>query len=419
MTAMRRPLKSSTNRLSADAQRLITLAKGVAQSSSRIEERQWETILDQAIEKHLKAHHQTAFDGALEHLFNTDLAAYDALLDAIEAGCESCVIEHEDKAYNALLIAIPILAWTRYAIPAGPIHSDVQASLLAHLHGHVLADGCRLALSPQLFSIDQLPRSHVQTYALTHTLAAAAVAGNAAKLASNKEETAPFLADTRYLLAACAAPVGTPLFQWQTDPQHQTRTQILKTWQTQAGPIITPLLPGCGIELLLPEAYFIACREADMRIRPASIRAAVHYICHTLDVESSGLRAVIGGFTEDPTNDRVDEYRIGFTMRHDNDVIYGVVWPLFGDEDELDTISASSFEALTTPELLEAEARAPIDEITALLRECGITHIKRHNELFPSDFCDDCNAPLYPDPEGEVVHAEMPEDAAPSPGHFH
>ena len=32
---------------------------------------------------------------------------------------------------------------------------------------------------------------------------------------------------------------------------------------------------------------------------------------------------------------------------------------------------------------------------------------------------DDCGVPLYPDPVGEVVHAEMPEDAELSRPHFH
>jgi hypothetical protein len=28
------------------------------------------------------------------------------------------------------------------------------------------------------------------------------------------------------------------------------------------------------------------------------------------------------------------------------------------------------------------------------------------------EFCDDCGAPLFPNPEAELVHAEMPEQAA-------
>ena len=33
--------------------------------------------------------------------------------------------------------------------------------------------------------------------------------------------------------------------------------------------------------------------------------------------------------------------------------------------------------------------------------------------------CDDCGAPLFPDSEGELVHAEMPEEAASPSPHLH
>lgn len=415
---MRRSSKSSSNRLSPDSQRLISLSQGIAQASSRLEERQWEQALDTLIYKMLKGSHQETLDNALEHLFRADPGAYDALMEAIEAGSESCAVEHDGTQYHALLIAIPVLAWTRFSIASGNIPDEVRTTLCAHLHGHLLADDIQLAMAPTLFSIDQLPRTHAETFALTQRLAQAAVKGATLRPLANPPETAPFLADTRYLVAAVAAIAGEPLFRWQTTENPADRLQTLANWQMQATPNIAALLPGCGIELLLPEAYYVACREADKQIRPASIRAAVHYLMHTLGVEPNGLRAIIGGFSEDPVAARVDEYRIGFTLRQSPEVIYGVVWPLYGTEDEYEADSAS-FESLTTPEVLDTELRTPIEEIVALLRACGVTHIKRHSEHFPMEFCDDCGAPLYADPDAELVHAEMPEDAPPGAGHFH
>ena len=35
-----------------------------------------------------------------------------------------------------------------------------------------------------------------------------------------------------------------------------------------------------------------------------------------------------------------------------------------------------------------------------------------HNQQFPFEFCDDCGAPLYPNADGDTVHAEMPEAPA-------
>lgn len=415
---MRRFSKNSPNKLSSDSQYLVSLAQGMAQAASRLEQRNWEHALDTLIHKTLKSGHQETIDAALEQLFKMDLGAYDALMEALEAGSESCSVEQDGVQYHALLIAAPILAWTRFSIGSGTITDEMHTALCAHMHGHLLAADTRLAMAPTLFAIDQLPRTHVETFALTQRMAQAAVKGTSLRPLANAPETAPFLADTRYLLAAVAVPAGDPLFRWQASMQVADREQALVNWRKQATPNVASLLPGCGVELLMPEAYYVACREADKQIRPASIRAAVHFLTNTLGIEPSGLRAIIGSFSEDPVGGQVDEYRIGFTLRQNPEVIYGVVWPLYGQEDE-DESTSVSFEALTTPEVLESELRTPLEEIVALLRTCGITHIKRHSEHFPLEFCDDCGAPLYPDPDAELVHAEMPEDMPAGTGHFH
>jgi hypothetical protein len=415
---MRRPSKTSPNKLSSDSQRLIALAQGMAQAASRLEERGWERNLDVQIQKTLKGAHQDTIDAALEQLFKTDLNAYDLLMEAVEASSESCTVEHEDVVYDALLIAIPILAWTRFSIASGTIPEETRVTICAHLHGHLLAPETRLALAPTLFAIDQLPRTHADTFAVAQRLAQAAVKGTPLRPLTNPPETAPFLADTRYLLAVVAARTTEPLFHWQASLHPAERAEALAHWRTQATPSIVSLLPGCGVELLLPEAYYVACREADKQIRPASIRAAVNYLTQTLGVEANSLRAIIGGFSEDPVAGRVDEYRVGFTLRQNPEVIYGVVWPLYGQEDE-EELDSTTLEALMAPETLAEELRTPSEEIVALLRSCGITHIKRHSERFPMEFCDDCGAPLYPDAEAELVHAEMPDDAPPSGTHFH
>jgi hypothetical protein len=158
------------------------------------------------------------------------------------------------------------------------------------------------------------------------------------KPAAPGPDASQFLADTRFLLVAVIAPVGGPLFRWQ-EPQHHVnfeavREAALEQWRAQAGPSVARLLPGCGTELLLPEAYYVACREADKLIRPVSVRAAVHYLTYTLGVEPGDLRAVIAGFGDEVNDSQVDEYRVGFTLRQSSDVVYGIVWPLYGQEDE-------------------------------------------------------------------------------------
>ena len=39
--------------------------------------------------------------------------------------------------------------------------------------------------------------------------------------------------------------------------------------------------------------------------------------------------------------------------------------------------------------------------------------------LLPPDYCEDCGAPYFPNPLGELVHAELPEDAEAAPAKFH
>jgi hypothetical protein len=418
MVAMRRPLKSSSIKLSAESQRLVTYSQALVQAASRLEERNWEHLLDTQIQKLLKGNHQDAIDAALDELFKQQTAAYDALMESLEAGSESCRIEHEGANYDVQLIALPILAWTRFSIPSGAIPADMVTTLTAHLHAHLLADGVRAVLAPTLYSIDQLPRSHGETLALTQKLAQVVLKGTPIKPVTNAPETAPFLADTRYLLAALVTPAGAGLFHWQDTLNLADRDLALTQWRNQATPNITKLLPGCGIELLLPEAYYTACREADKQIRPPSVQAAINFLTHTLGISATELCAWIGGFSDEGSEARIDEYRVGFSLHDDPDVVYGLVWPLYGDEDD-DTRAAAidvTGRANTGNAIVN---KTPVEQIIALLQAAGVSRIKQHDERFAMEFCDDCGAPLYPDQSAELVHAEMPEDAPQSPGHLH
>lgn len=421
---MRRPSKDSSPKLSAESQRLVGISQAIVQAASRVEERACERQLDLHLQKLLRTGHQDTIDATLNVLFKEDLNAYDTLMEGVEAVSESSIMvdQHEgvETTYQALLVAAPILAWTRFSIASGTIPNDILTTLSAHFQAHLLADGVKMSMAPTLFAIDQLPRTHAETYAATHKLAQAAYKGVPTKPIAKAPETAPFLADTRYLLVALVAPVHAPLFRWQ-EAQHQVnfvveRANALGAWQTQASDTIARLLPGCGIELLLPEAYYVACREADKLIRPVSVRAAVHYLTNTLGVEASDLRAVIAGFGEEAADGQIDEYRVAFTMRQTTEVIYGIVWPLYGQEDE----DGTPVEGLIQAGIAGiGEHKAPIEEIQAHLNEAGVTHIKRHSERFAAEYCDDCGGPLFADPVGELVHAEMPEDAPTGNEHFH
>ena len=95
---------------------------------------------------------------------------------------------------------------------------------------------------------------------------------------------------------------------------------------------------------------------------------------------------------------RMEEYRVSLGPLDSNAVYHGIVWPLLGNEDEATDVAG---------------------EIESVLREAGVRDIRFLDHHFPMEFCDDCGAPLFPDSEGELVHAEMPEEAASPSPHLH
>jgi uncharacterized protein DUF2863 len=379
--------------LSRDAEQLVWLATGLAESGSRAEDRSWETRISALIDAVLDHDDEDALNTALDHLYSAHPRAYEELADFAESRAESGVRSDADQ--DVLLIAAPVLAWSRYRIPATPIPPAVLANLRVHLLAHVLASGVKLAVADFLFSPDQLPQGYCATARLAEALGRGASQSEDLRIdTEGMPETAQFLSDTRYLLAAVAVPRGAPLFAWQ-ESDRNSRDQALAQWRSQGGACLGPLLPGCALEVMLPEAYFAASRQADEASRPYAIRASVAFLGTTLEAPAAGLRAVIA-----PFHDRqLEEYRIGFTLRDKDEVVHGVVWPLLGAEDEGSDGPA---------------------QIEAVLKECGVGEIQNLENPFPLEYCEDCGAPLYPSPEGEIVHAEMPEEQAEQmPRHLH
>ena len=374
------------------AEKLVWLANGLAGSASRIEDAYWEQRLADGLDEALAHNDEEALNTALDHLYSTEPRAYDELADVIESRAESAAGAFTDD--DVVLIAAPVLAWSRYRIPASSIAPATLANLRVHLQAHVLARDARLALADFLFSPDQLPQGYCATAEFARLLASAARDNQDLHIdPASLPETSQFLADARYLLAAVAVPRGQALFRWQeADGQRETAAE---QWRTQGGACLTPLLPGCAVDLVLPETYFAASRAADKDIRPYSVRASIAYIGTTLETPAADVRAVIAPFWDRA----LEEYRIGLSLRGQPQVVHGVVWPLLGAEDDsIDSVA----------------------QIEAVLRECGVNDIITLDHEFPLEYCDDCGAPMYPTADGEIVHAEMPETHTDQmPRHLH
>jgi len=397
---MKRLRNKSPLRLNRDAEKLISLSTGLVASGSRAEDRFWEAAIMALAEKMMAGGHDAAIESALDHTFKSNLAAHDVLIELIESGAECTSLEIDGARWDVLLLAIPLVAWSKYSVPSGPVAREVIDSIVPHLHAHVLAGNARACMSPYLYSIDQMPRDFSSVHKMVQKLGEAAIAGSTPKFDFSKmSETAPLLADSRFLLAAVTVPEGEALFRWQesdTRAERASRADCLEKWIAQCRPNLARLLPGCAFESLLPDAYFVNCRESDRRVRPYGIRAAVSFLENTLKTTAPQLRAIVAGFGEE----RVDEYRIAFTKRGSDDVVHGLVWPLFGREDD---------DAQPTP----------WQEVESVLAECKLGEVTKLNGLFAPEFCEDCGAPLFADADSEMVHPELPEEAETTVAHYH
>jgi len=381
--------RSARPRLSATSERLSWLAQTLADSGSRLEDAWLESEMATLIEKLLRDGNEEALNQALDRLHDSHPGAYDDLADLIESACE---ISREGDT-SRLILALPVLAWSRYAIPARALPKAVLDGLRAQLSGHILAADARVYLADFLFSPDQLPQGYCDTRVFAEALWASATAGQDLAVAGDSlPESQTSVSDVRYILAVAQIPTGRPLFRWN-EPDGN-RDTALAAWRSQAGANLRPLLTGCAYELLLPDAYFSAWRRADRETRPFALRAAVEYLKSLFNVPASRLRAVAAPYYDH----WLEEWRIGFTRIDSDEVVHGVTWPLLGGEDETADLAAN---------------------IEALLKETGLGEVRILDTRMPLEYCDDCGAPLFPNPDGESVHAELPEDMQGTPAHLH
>ncbi|MCA1937278.1 MAG: DUF2863 family protein [Dechloromonas sp.] len=390
---MKRTRFGSRDRLSRDAAELQRLAGGLSESGGKLEDAYWEAQLAEAVDNLLKNGGEDDINIALDRLFEANPRGHDELADMVESRAETHRLDVDGQPWEVMLFAAPVLAWSRFSIAACQLPKSSLQALAVQLGAHVFGGQAKVALADFLFSPDQLPRSFCDTWQLTCELGEAALAGkHLAVDGSQLPETNRFLSDVRYLIGAIAVPRGNALFRW--NEKDGGKEEALKEWIKQGSPSLEPLLTGCAWQPLLPDAYHAACRNADRASRPYSAKASIAFLQTTLGLMPDAIRAVIG-----PCYDRrLEEYRVGLGPKDGEAVYHGIVWPLLGGDDENADIAG---------------------EIEAALRDTGVKEVRFLDHHFPMEFCDDCGAPMFPNIDGELVHAEMPEQPAATSQHLH
>ncbi|MBA2548137.1 MAG: DUF2863 family protein [Burkholderiaceae bacterium] len=391
---MRRTRISSRSRQSVDAQTLGKLARRLSESGSRLEQQLWQRRLIELINDRIGRRDDDAVEAALDDLARSNQPAYDELADLAESCAESTVVEIDGQPHDALLLVLPLLAWSRYRLPTTTLAMPVCDSLRAHVTGHLLARDARIALADYLFSIDQLPEAFADVRRQIEQLGDAAAEGITLHIDSKKlREPVAMLADTRYLLIGIAARQGSALYHWQesgVDPD--SKIAALAAFSEQVAAVLQPAMTGCRFRVLPPNAFHASLRYADRELREFSLEAAVSYLKLAYDFAPGALTAAYGVF-EDSSGASGGEVRIGLAKSNqDDDVIEGIVWPLLGDDDE-----------------------QTMDEVDKALKTLSVNRAVAHAHRFPLEFCDDCGAPMFPNAAGHVVHAEPPEEAEDRP----
>jgi len=393
---MKKSLSPRRTKSPCAVQELARLAANLAASGSYKEDIFWEKQLGIKIEEQLRTSSDQNLEEALKLLYATDSAGYGEFIYAIEAAIECSTLSYEGCIYDVLMFAAPVLASSRFSIPSGPIPEPTLNTFRAQFQTLLLFENTEFSLANYLFSPDQLPRGYQLTHKLAKKLCTAALSGENLHMNPQQfSETASFLSDTRYILGAIAVRQGEPMFRWQeTDITSQmnngetdvesSKQGIFLRWKIECNKALRSLFQGCSLDSVLPDGFFSAWRMADRLARPYSMHATVNFLQSSLNIPVTDLRAVIAPFH----GQSLEEYRVSFTYIDSDEVLYGIVWALVGEEDEnSDTIT----------------------QIETTLQECGLTRITPLDSHFPLESCEECGAPLFPNPEGEIVHAEFPE----------
>jgi Protein of unknown function (DUF2863) len=398
-TAKKKPARQPrAPKYAKDTLQLVSMSEAICQAASRSESTYWqahlETLLTNLIDKGSNKSVMAALDYA-DADFIGDVA--DTLAEASETVAQTCFFSLDNDgdgnflSYQATLFSVPIIAWSKYQIPTGAIDIKSIEHIHTSLSRHLIAADVQFGLSPLLYSIDALPQGFAETRQLVKAMADA-IANDEQYYPTTppSHEDTQMPADARFVLGVAISRLASPVFQWQAITDQAVdgvKRQTFAHWLEDARPLFVKLLPGCEFEMGMPNAFFHNCRQADIRVRPHSLRAVINGTTDILNIPAKNLTVVIAGVGET----EVDEYRIGLISKDEDDVMNGAIWPLFASEDA------------DTPPL-------PIDAIEAIVREAKIGEVIILDGVHAADYCEDCGAPFFFNRDGEAVHPFMPDD---------
>lgn len=380
----RRPFKTDTTpeTLTEESKKLLNLAYRASSSASNVEDRLVDEKIEALCNAALARNEDSDIEAVLNLLKEEEGTQYDDLL----ALAEGCAEFYEDKSGVHLLVLIPILAWSRYKIRFGKMPQDLGNQIANLYKLYFASSDARISVGNALLAAEHIPERLIDVRRLLTTLVQAKKSSSLADISYLLTADPPDeFSDVRYIALSVSAPRRTGLFDAFSSNRIE-RARRLMQFSLEARKTLRDFMSGSVIDVQAPSAFFNAWRQAAASERLFSLKALISYVC-VEEIHPKNLiatTAIFSNLSESSSENQQPEVRIGISISFaPNKIVAGVVWPCEATELEI----AQGF----AKEVLVLE---------------GIKTVVAHDQLFPLEWCEQCGAPLYANPEGNVVHVE-------------
>ena len=166
--------------------------------------------LSELVDSLLKNGAEDDLNAALDRLFERTPSAHDELADMIESRAESSWLDFKGQDFDVLLFAAPMLAWSRFLIPAGRCRRARSRRWACISARSLRADARRAGRLP--VQPGPVAAQLCDTWQLTQRSAGAAGGDNSRSRDAAGNQPLPVR--RRYLVGTVAVPRGKPLFRW-------------------------------------------------------------------------------------------------------------------------------------------------------------------------------------------------------------
>lgn len=367
----------------------LRLALRYGESGSGFEDRVFEDRIHALVNEHLDRLDDTEIEAALSQLDSDDVppGSYESFLNIVE----DCAESHTTDKGSAVLFLIPLFCWSRYGNPVGRISNETLIEL-GRIFKETLtsgADAVDVRMGSHLLTAEHLPETLTSVRKLLDNVSAGS--SQVVDISYLADTAAPAdFADTRYLVLTARSDKPTDLMP-DASLSYVEWARRQMQFCMRAHDALEMDMIGSVYEVLPATSFYTAWRQAEAAMHVFCLKALVDFV-HAMGLSPSRCVATVALFTptaDTPEDDASSEIRIGISSVHETDkVVAGVAWRASPDEFEQ----------------LDALARD-------VLRSKDLTTVYTHQQSFPLEWCEDCGAPLYANPEGLVVHIDEPHES--------